>query len=166
MAYSSLSLDFLNHLDKNIKKLLQFNAVAKCKIRYKELTATAGESHACVCSINLRDDESIRCFFAGGRLTGDVHCRLRTQGVEGEREVLGSGTLVPTAPISSPYRFTPLSRTASRRLTSVLSFCSFSSRPKQPRQTMLDSPGGRKTVTAPGYTCETTSLNVRLSGAL
>ena len=67
---------------------------------------------------------------------GDIHCCLRTRGVEGECEVLGS---VPTAPISSPYHFTPLSVTASRWLTSALSICSFSSCLEQPQQMMVDS---------------------------
>ena len=54
--------------------------------------------------------------------------------LEGEREVLASLNVpLPATPTSSPYRLTPLSRAASSELASALSFCSFSSRPKQPR---------------------------------
>ena len=54
--------------------------------------------------------------------------------LEGEREVLASLSVpLPATPTSSPYRLTPLSRAASSELASALSFCSFSSRPKQPR---------------------------------
>ena len=52
--------------------------------------------------------------------------------LEGEREVLASLN-VPLPATSSPYRLTPLSRAASSELASALSFCSFSSRPEQPR---------------------------------
>ena len=54
--------------------------------------------------------------------------------LEGEREVLASLNVpLPATPTSSPYRLTPLSRAASSELASAFSFCSFSSRPKQPR---------------------------------
>ena len=54
--------------------------------------------------------------------------------LEGECEVLASLNVpLPATPTSSPYRLTPLSRAASSELASALSFCSFSSRPKQPR---------------------------------
>ena len=102
-------------------------------------TAIAGELHACVWSINIQDDKSVNQVVEPEE---DVHCHLQTRGV-GKCEVLGSGPLLSTVPISSPCHFTPLSRTASRWLTLALSFCSFSSCLEQPQQVMVNSPGGK-----------------------